>query len=149
VPEVSSVETIRAAVEAIVPAMPDRPGGAELGVQDHVVRSIELAFPGFVDLIAILLDGFATDVRAGATFAQLSPEERGEVFRLMTNGETQDLRDAVDVILLFTYGGMYSEWTGYRRPRGELDPPEAWGHVGYHGPVDGVPDFGTDASDPK
>jgi hypothetical protein len=135
VPDEASIATLSAAVEAIVP------GSAELRVHDHVAHAVELATPGFVDLIAILLDAFATDVRAGATFAELSLPERGEVLRLMTNGETQDLRDAVDALLVFTYGGMYSEWTGYDRAMKSLTPPAVWAALGYHGPVDGVADY--------
>jgi hypothetical protein len=141
VPDDDSIEALRAAVEAIVPALDGRPGGAELGVEQHVAQAIEQAFPGFVDLIAILLDAFARDVRPGATFVQLTLEERGEVFRLMTNGETQDLRDAMDAVLVFTYGGMYSEWTGYRRATRELRPPAVWQRLGYHGPIQGVADY--------
>jgi len=136
VPDEASIATLRAAVEAIVP------GSAELRVHEHVAHAVELATPGFVDLIAILLDAFATDVRAGATFAELSLPERGEVLRLMSNGETQDLRDAVDALLVFTYGGMYSEWTGYDRGTGTLTPPDVWATLGYHGPADGVADYG-------
>jgi hypothetical protein len=136
VPDEASIATLRAAVEAIVP------GSAELRVHEHVAHAVELATPGFVDLIAILLEAFATDVRAGATFAELSLPERGEVLRLMSNGETQDLRDAVDALLVFTYGGMYSEWTGYDRGTGTLIPPDVWATLGYHGPVDGVADYG-------
>ena len=140
-PDDDSIQTLRAAVEAIVPALAGRPGGAELGVEQHVSQALEKTVPGFADLIAILLDAFAGDVRPGATFVQLTLEERGEVLRLMTNGETQDLRDAVDAVLVFTYGGMYSEWTGYRRATRELRPPDVWQRVGYHGPVAGVPDY--------
>lgn len=134
-PDDASIATLRAAVETIVP------GAAELRVHEHVVHSIESATPGFVDLTAILLDAFAADVRPGATFVELSLAERGEVLRLMTNGETQDLRDAVDALLVFTYGGMYSEWTGYDRATNHLRPPAVWGTLSYHGPVDGIPDY--------
>ncbi len=134
-PDESSVATIRAAVEAIVP------GAAALRVHEHVAHSIESATPGFAELTAILLDAFATDVRPGSTFVDLSLPERGEVLRLMTNGETQDLRDAVDALLVFTYGGVYSEWTGYDRATSTLTPPDVWARSGYHGPVDGVPDY--------
>ena len=134
-PDEASVATLRAAVEAIVP------GASGLDVHEHVAHSVELATPGFLDLIAILLDAFATDVRAGATFVELSLAERGEVLRLMSNGETQDLRDAVDALLVFTYGGVYSEWTGYDRSTNTLAPPAAWAALGYHGPVDGVPEY--------
>jgi hypothetical protein len=132
VPDDASIATLGAAVEAIVP------GSAELRVHDHLAHAVELATPGFVDLIAILLDAFATDVRTGAPFIELSLAERGEVLRLMTNGETQDLRDAVDALLVFTYGGMYSEWTGYDRATNTLTPPAVWAALGYHGPVDGI-----------
>jgi hypothetical protein len=132
VPDEASIATLRAAVEAIVP------GSVELRVHDHVAYAVELATPGFVDLIAILLDAFATDVRADASFIELSLAERGEVLRLMTNGQTQDLRDAVDALLVFTYGGMYSEWTGYDRATSTLAPPAVWATLDYHGPVDGI-----------
>ena len=96
---------IRAAVETIAPAREGRPGGVELGADRHVVDLIDLALPGFVDMIGMLLDAYATDVRAGASFVELSPDERGEVLRLMASGEIQDVRDAVDALFVFTYGG--------------------------------------------
>jgi hypothetical protein len=140
-PEESALATIRAAVDTIVPAVDGRPGAVELGVDRHVATVIDLAFPGFVDLVAMLLDAYAADVRAGATFVDLSPEERGEVFRQLSAEPAQDTRDVIDALLVFTYGGFYSEWTGFDRATGELRPPDAWRHVGYPGPVAGHPAF--------
>jgi hypothetical protein len=47
--------------------------------------------------------------------------------------------------MLFSYGGTYSEWTGLDRREGTLDPPRAWRDMGYHGPVDGHPDYRKEA----
>jgi gluconate 2-dehydrogenase subunit 3-like protein len=140
-PDPSSIESLLAVVETLVPPVDGSPGAAELGVQRHVADAIEKALPNFVDLIAMLLDGYATDVRSGATFVQLSPEERTEVFRAMSNEESGDVRDMIDALMVFTYGGMYSEWTGYDRGPGSLDPPQAWKDMGYHGPVGGHPNY--------
>jgi hypothetical protein len=140
-PEPASIEAVRAAVEAIVPEAGDRPGGAELNVHLHVVDALDRFLPGFVDLAATLLDAYAVDVRPGASFIELRPEERLEVIRAMSLEDNADMRDVVDGLLLFTYGGMYSEWTGYDRETGRLDEPRVWEAVGYHGPSDGHPAY--------
>src|SRR6266487_1331320 len=114
-PEESALATIRAAVDAIVPAVDGRPGAVEMGVDRHVADLIDLAFPGFVDLVAILLDAYASDLRPGTSFVGLTIDERGEVFRQLSNEPTQDSRDVIDALLVFTYGGVYSEWTGLDR----------------------------------
>ncbi len=144
VPEDTALVTIRAAVDAVVPAVDGRPGAVDLGVDRHVVDLIELVFPGFVDLIGILLDAYAGDVRPGAAFAELTLHERGEVLRLLAKEENQDARDVVDALMVFTYGGVYSEWSGHDRATGEVRPPDSWAHTGYHGPVDGHPDYRRD-----
>lgn len=132
---------IRAAVETIAPPRDGRPGGVDLGADRHVVDLIDLALPGFVDMIGMLLDAYANDVRAGASMVELSVDERGRVLRLLASEDFQDARDIVDAIFVFTLGAMYSEWSGYDRATGRLDPPAAWAIMGYHGPVDGVPDY--------
>lgn len=144
IPEASSIEAVRAAVEAIIPSVEGRPGAAELGVERHVVDSIEQYLPGFVDLLATLLDAYAADVRPGVGFVGLDVDERGHVFRAMSREESADLRDIIDGLLVFTYGGMYSEWTGYDRERRTLDRPAAWDDVDYHGPSEGHPDYRED-----
>ena len=137
----ASIETIRAAVEAIVPSVDGRPGGADLHVERHVVASVELLVPGYADLLATLLDAFAADVRSGARFVDLDPDERRQVLRSMSSEDAGDIRDAVDALLVFAYGGMYSEWTGYHREARTLSPPEVWTAMGYGGPSDGHPEF--------
>jgi hypothetical protein len=140
-PDEAALATISAAVEAIVPSVEGRPGGAELGVAKHVAEAIELYLPGFVDLLVTLLDAYARDVRSDAMFADLSPDERREVLREMSKEESPDMQDIVDGLLVFTYGGFYSEWSGYDRQTRMLDPPAAWSDMGYHGPSLGVPDY--------
>jgi hypothetical protein len=147
-PEESALATIRAAVDAIVPTVDGRPSAAALGVDRHVADLIELAFPGFVDLVAMLLDAYASDVRAGASFAELSFDERGEVFRQLSGEQAQDARDVIDALLVFTYGGVYSEWTGLDRATGQLRSPDAWRHVGYPGAVTGHPDYRAAVEEP-
>ena len=136
-----AIRAIRGAVEAIAPASGERPGGLDVGADRHVVEQLDLALPGFVDMIGMLLDAYASDVRRGATMADLSFDERGEVLRALAREDQQDPRDVVDALFVFTLGAMYSEWSGYDRTTRRLTPPEAWARVGYHGPADGVPGY--------
>lgn len=136
-----TVAVFRAAVETIVPATDKLPGGSDLGVHDHVTALIEQGLPGFVDMIAALLDAYAAEVRTGAGFVDLTPDERSAVIRAMSSDESQDIRDAVDAIIVFSLGGVFSEWTGYDRATGHLTAPKAWATVGFHGPVHGHPDY--------
>lgn len=141
VPEPASIEAVRAAVEAIVPATGKHPGAAELRVHLHVVEALDRFVPGFVDLAGTLLDAYAVDVRPGASFIDLTPEERTQVLRVMSLEDNADMRDVIDGLLMFTYGGMYSEWSGYDRETGTLQPPRAWQALGFQGPSDGHPDY--------
>jgi hypothetical protein len=145
VPEESALAAIRAAVEAIVPAVDGRPGAVDLGVERHVAQSLEGYVPGFADLLGTLLDAYATDVRAGTAFVDLTLDERGQVLRLMSAEDSGDLRDLVDALLVFTYGGMYSEWTGFDPATGALEPPAVWADMGFAGPVAGHADYRKDA----
>lgn len=140
-PDDASLETIRAAVDTIVPATEHLPGALAMGVDRHVVDLIEQSFPGFVDLIAALLNAYSMEVKADASFAQLSPDERTAVLRAMSSDDSQDIRDAVDALIVFTNGGSYSEWSGYERATGTLSAPPTWAHAGFHGPVHGHPDY--------
>jgi len=135
-PDEPALVTLRAAIEAIAPPVDGQPGGVELGVEHHVVEQIEMYLPGFTEMLATLLDAYAMDVRAGASFAELSPAERGEVFRLMASEESQDIREAVDAVFVFTLGGVYSESSATAGER-----PAAWDRVGYGGPSLGHPEY--------
>jgi hypothetical protein len=141
----SAVAAIRAAVETIVPPTDGSPGGADLGVEHHVVQQLDLLTPGLPDLIGALLDAYAADIRPEATFAELDLEERGRVIRAMGEEEAQDIREAVGALFIFTLGGVYSEWSGHDRTRGRLDAPRSWSDVGYPGPVLGHPVYRRDA----
>jgi len=135
-PEESALLTLRAAIEAVSPLVDGQPGAVELGVERHVVHQLEMYLPGFTDMLAALLDAYAMDVRPDAAFTDLTPAERGEVFRLMSDEDSQDIRDSVDSLFAFTLGGVYSESValpGGRSP--------AWDRVGFAGPVLGHPDY--------
>ncbi len=138
-PDESALVTLRAATEAIAPPVDGRPDASPQGVERHVVHQVELYLPGFTDMLAALLDAFAMDVRAGAGFAELSLEERGEVFRLMADEESQDIREAVDALFVFTLGGVYSESAA---PAGQRPP--AWDRLGFAGPSFGHPGYRTE-----
>src|SRR5207248_3351934 len=138
-PDEATIGIVRAAVDAIVPSVDGEPGAAALGVDRHVVESIEAFIPGFVDLLASLLTAYAAEVRPGASFTDLDVEERHRVLRAMSLEENPDMQDVVDGLLVFTYGGFYSEWTGRDDAPGALTPPRAWADTGYHGPVLGHP----------
>jgi hypothetical protein len=88
-------------------------------------------------MVSVLLDAYATDVRAGAAFAELSPAERGEVFRLMASEESQDIREAIDAVFVFTLGGVYSEAPA----AGSGERTAAWDRVGFAGPSLGHPEY--------
>ncbi|MGH2726776.1 MAG: gluconate 2-dehydrogenase subunit 3 family protein, partial [Actinomycetota bacterium] len=141
-PDSASLDAIRAAVDTVVPAAEGLPGALAMGVDRHVVDLIEQSFPGFVDLIAALLNAYAMDVIAGASFAELTVEERSVVLRNMSTDDSQDIRDAVDALIVFTSGGSYSEWSRYERETGKLAAaPATWVHVGFHGPSHGHPTY--------
>ena len=133
-----TVQTIRAAVEAVSPRTADVPGAVDIGVHEHVIQQIETYVPGFSDMTAALLDAYAGGVKPGSRFADLSIEERAAVFREMSGEEAQDIRDALDALFVFTLGGMYSEWSARRSG---YERPESWDRVGFHGPSDGHPDY--------
>ncbi len=134
-PEPESLATIRAAVEAILPS------GIEVGADRRVAELVDVALPGFPDMMAALLDAFAMDVRPGAAFRELSLEERGRVIRAMSSEESQDIRDAIDGIFVFSVGAVYSEWSGYDPATETLTPPASWERVGFRGPSRGHPDY--------
>ena len=140
-PDEAALDTLRAAVEGIIPSVDGRPGAAELNVSRHVAEAIDLYLPGFVDLLVTLLDAYAADVRSRASFTELTLEERGEVHRAMSKEDSPDMQDVVDGLMVFAYGGFYSEWTGYDRRSGALDPPRAWAAMGFTGPSLGHPEY--------
>ena len=141
-PDPSSIEVIRAVVETLVPETDGRPGAVELGVERHVTEEVEGFMEGLVDFLATLVNAYASGVRPGATFTELSPEERGRVIREMSAEESQEIREAITTIYVFALGGTFSEWA-------ELDPehqelrrrPAAWDDVGYAGPSLGYPEY--------
>jgi Gluconate 2-dehydrogenase subunit 3 len=144
-PDPSSIETLRAAVDIVVPRTDVMPGALDVRADDHIATLLEQNLPGSIDMLAALLDAYAMEVRADTRFAELSPDERSAVFRAMSTDDSQDIRDVVDALLVFTLGGTYSEWSGYDRATGELTAPKAWAASGFHGPVPGHPDYRVDA----
>jgi hypothetical protein len=144
-PDPSSLETLRAAVDAVAPSIDEMPGALAARADEHIATLLEQNLPGSLDMLAALLNAYAMDVRAGAAFVDLSLEERGVVFRKMSTDESQDIRDVVDALLVFTFGGTYSEWSGYDRATGDLKAPPSWAASGFHGPVPGHPDYRVDA----
>lgn len=143
-PDEASLDAIRAAVDTIVPPAAGLPGALAMGVDRHVVDLIEQSFPGFVDLIAALLNAYAIEV-GGTPFAELASDDRSKVLRTMSTDESQDIRDAVDALIVFTTGGSYSEWSGYDRESGDLNAPPTWTHTGFHGPSLGHADYRENA----
>jgi len=145
-PSGAAVEAIRAAVEVIIPPVDGRPGAVELEAHRHVVDMIELAAPGFVDLVGMLLDAYAPTVREGVAFAELTPDERSQVVRTMAGETSQDVLDMVDALMVFTLGAVYSEWSRFDPGARTLaERPASWDPMGYRGPSDGHPDYRGDA----
>lgn len=144
-PDPSSLETLRAACDAIAPETDAMPGALAARADEHIATLLEMNLPGSVDMLAALLNAYAMEVRDGAAFVDLSVDERGRVFRAMSTDESQEIIDVVDALLVFTFGGTYSEWSGYDRATGELTAPPSWAAAGFHGPVLGHPDYRVDA----
>jgi hypothetical protein len=140
-PEPESIEAIRAVVDALLPPTDGRPGGVELGIEQHVVEQLEGAMQGSVDFLAALLNAYASSIRQGATVAELTREERNAVVREMAADPSPDIHEAIDSIITFTLGGMYSEWTGYDPATGGLKSPPVWKDLGFPGPKRGVPEY--------
>ena len=136
----------RSVVAAWAAALPDR-----FALAAKVPRAITHEARLEDEPAAAMLRAFARSLeplgdRLLAVVLQLPPslDERREVFRAMSKEEAPDMRDIIDGLLVFTYGGMYSEWTGYDRGTGRLERPAAWDHVGYGGPSDGHPQYRED-----
>ena len=139
--EPDTVAAIRAAVEVVAPPTDGLPGGLEVGADRHVIDLVEQSLPGLIDMAAALLNAYAGEVRADTAFADLTVSERSAVLRAMASDDSQDIRDAVDALIVFTSGGTYSEWSGYDRATGKLQPPPTWSHTGFHGPSLGHADY--------
>lgn len=120
------LETFAAAADTILP------GSSAKGVHERVARLFDTAIPGFPLLVVGLLDAFASDIAPGKRFAELSEDERSEVFELMMKEEAADIQDVLDGLMLFTMGQNYTE----NHPGHE----EIWKRIGYHGPSEGVAD---------
>jgi len=144
-PDPAAIEALRAAVDTVVPRTEMMPGALDARADEHIATLLEQNLPGSLDMLAALLNAYAMEVRAGASFAELSIEERGKVFRAMSTDESQDIRDVVDALLVFTFGGTYSEWSGYDRATGDLKAPPSWAAAGFHGPSHGHPNYRGDA----
>lgn len=120
------LDTFAAAADTILP------GSKELGVHERVVQLFDRAMEGYSLMVVGLLDAFASDVSAGMRFAELSDNQRSQVFKLMMQEESSDIQDVLDGLMLFTMGQNYTE----NHPGHE----QVWKRIGYHGPSEGVPD---------
>jgi hypothetical protein len=120
-------KTFAAAADTILP------GSSAKGIHEKVAGLFDGALGGYPVMIVGLLDAFASDVRTGVAFADLTDEERSEVFKLMMAEESVDIQDVLDGLMLFTMGQTYSE----NNPGHE----EAWKRIGYHGPSEGIPNY--------
>jgi len=139
-----TLATLRAAVETIAPGTEGMPGAVDVGSDQHVADMLDLGLPGITVMIAALLDAYAADVKGGTAFKDLSIEDRGRVVRAMSTDESQDIRDAIDAIIVFGCGGLFSEWSGYDRASRALKAPAVWAAAGFHGPVHGHPNYRED-----
>jgi len=132
------METLRAAVEVVLPAGDGIPSGIEVHAEEHIRDGLELSMGGASDLLAALLDGAATE-RGASDFVSLDEPGRLAVIRAMLSEEIADIRELAEAILVFGFGAVYSEWSGYRT--GTLEPPRVWKTIGFGGPALGYPRY--------
>ena len=137
-----SLDTLRAAVECALPAGEGIPAGLEVGADRHIRDALESMLPGATDLLAGLLDAYAAEQGEPEGFASLPIEDRAVVLRKMLTEPIADVRELAEAVLLFGYGAVYSEWSGFDRDTRTLKPPPVWDAIGYGGPSDGHPDYG-------
>jgi gluconate 2-dehydrogenase subunit 3-like protein len=147
-PDPRTLETLRVAIDTVVPTTDGMPGAIELNAHQHVVDMLELNLPGITDMVAALLDAYAGEVSPGTPFKDLGVDDRGTVFRAMSTDESQDIRDAIDALIVFGCGGTFSEWSGYDRAAKALKAPPTWSAVGYHGPSHGHADYRPEVGGP-
>jgi hypothetical protein len=134
------METLRAAVEVVLPAGDGFPSGLEVGAERHIRDAFESVLPGATDLLAGLLDAYAADAGA-AGFTSLDADARAGVLRTMLADPSADVREMAESILLFGYGALVSEWSGYDRATKTLKRPAMWDTLGFGGPVEGYPEY--------
>ncbi|HLF70520.1 MAG TPA: hypothetical protein VI541_06150 [Actinomycetota bacterium] len=118
--------TLAAAVDTILP------GSSGAGVQALVADLFDGVMEGFPMMVSAILDAFASEISGGHPFAQLSAQQRGEVFETMMSDPSPDVNDVVDGLFLFTLGQNYSE--------AHPDHDAIWERLGYHGPSEGIVD---------
>lgn len=108
------------------------PGSSQFGIHDKVAELFNTAMPGFPVLVSALLDGFAMEEAPGVTFRELDPEAKDRVIEKMSIDPSNDVKDVIDGLFLFTLGQNYNE----THPKSE----QVWSRIGYHGPSEGIPD---------
>lgn len=108
------------------------PGSSESGIHAKVAELFNTAMPGFPTLVSALLDGFAMEEVPGITFRELDPEAKDRVIEKMSVDPSNDVKDVIDGLFLFTLGQNYNE----THPNRE----QVWARIGYHGPSEGIPD---------
>lgn len=125
---------LRAVVDVIVPDTDGHPSASALGVHLRLASCLEMAQPGATSLLVLLLDMYARVQRPDATFAELTPMQQDSVLRELSADESDELRDLVDVVHVYTLNGYFSDWPGCRPETGDFTAPPIWQAMGYHGP---------------
>jgi hypothetical protein len=134
-------ETLRALAETVVPGPPhdDTLGAPDINAEGFIGHYLESVIPGLSEGVATILDGMATEQHEGATFVDLSLDEREIVVTKLCTHEVADLRDLGDLLLALSLGAVYGEWSGLDE-NGELTrAPLGWELTGWPGPADGYP----------
>ena len=125
---------LRAVVDVIIPAADGRPQASALGVHRRVASCLEMAQPGATSLLVLLLDMYARVQRPDAIFTELTPGQQDSVLRELAADESDDLRDLVDVVHVYTLNGYFSDWQDCSPETGGFTAPPVWQAMGYHGP---------------
>lgn len=108
------------------------PGSSQFGIHHNVADLFNTAMPGFPVLVSALLDGFAMEEAPGVTFRDLDPAAKDRVIEKMSVDSSNDVKDVIDGLFLFTLGQNYNE----THPKSQ----QVWSRIGYHGPSEGIRD---------
>jgi hypothetical protein len=126
--------TLRALVDTVLPQTGGLPPASAVGADRRVRDCLDLLQPGATRLLFLLVDMYTRGEVGFGAFPELPQDKRDRVLHALADEDDDDLRDAVDAVLVFALNGYLTEWNRYDPQTAELHRPHVWDRMGYHGP---------------